>query len=131
MAIHAGILRDAYPGTLALVTELHEAGIRTGCLSNTNAPHWQVMNSLERYPNIALLEVPVLSHEVVLEKPDQAIFARFEQDANAQPSQILFFDDTSVNVMAARERGWAAELIDPHQDTAAQMREHINHWMGK
>lgn len=130
-ALHAGILRDAYPGTLKLVVDLHDAGIRTGCLSNTSRPHWQAMNSLERYPNIALLEVPVLSHEVGLEKPDERIYQRFEQDAEMKPTQILFFDDTAINIMAARARGWAAELIDPVQDTAKQMERHIEHWLGK
>ena len=41
---------------------------------------------------------------------------------------IVFFDDLAENVEAARAAGWNACPVDPHGDTAGQMRAHlINH----
>lgn len=129
--LHAGILREPYPGTLPLVTELHDRGFQTGCLSNTNAPHWHLMRSLERFPAVALIEHTVLSHEVRADKPNPEIYAAFEQKSGAKGSEILFFDDAFENVVAARNKGWFAEVIDPYGDTAAQMRAHLERWVGK
>jgi FMN phosphatase YigB (HAD superfamily) len=38
-------------------------------------------------------------------------------------SELVFFDDTPVNVSAAIELGWQAFVIDPFGDPVQQMRE--------
>ena len=123
--LHASILKEAYPGTLDLVEELHALGIPTGILSNTNEAHWERMMDPSLFPNIALLGVKVASFAVKLEKPDEAIYRRFEEISGLAPADLVFFDDTEPNVTAAREYGWEAHLVDPHGDTAAQMRSKL------
>ena len=123
MRLHAGILREPYPGTLDLVHELDRRAIPTGILSNTNKPHWDRMMDPALFPNIAGLGVKVASFEVELEKPDEAIYRRYEQISGCQPEEIVFFDDTAINVTAAKVLGWDAHVVDPHGNTAAQMRE--------
>ena len=123
--VHSAILMEPYPGTLALVEELHALGLRTGCLSNTNAAHFDRLTSPDHYPNIAVLETKMASHEVGLEKPGAEIYRLFEQVASAQPEELVFFDDLPENAAAARDCGWLAFAIDPFGDTAAQMRGHL------
>jgi glucose-1-phosphatase len=120
--VHNGILIEPYPGTYKLVRDLHKAGYRTGCLSNTNEPHWETMHDGETLPAIASLGVKMASHDVKLQKPDEAIFRAFENASGLTGAQIVYFDDTAVNVDAAKGIGWRAYLIDPKADTTEQMR---------
>jgi putative hydrolase of the HAD superfamily len=122
--IHHGVPIAPYEGTLERIQELEEAGIATGCLSNTNAEHWARLIDPSQFPNVARLQTKVASHLVGLNKPEPEIYRAFE--AMAGESEILFFDDSEVNVRGARAVGWNAERIDPDQDPARQIREHLN-----
>lgn len=121
VAVHNHILIEPYPGTQELVLEVGSV-FRTGCLSNTNALHWDEMRGGDRFPHVRQLEVAVASHEVRLEKPDPAIFARFEELAGLKGSDIAFFDDSVANVRAAAQAGWRSVWINPQGDPAAQIR---------
>jgi putative hydrolase of the HAD superfamily len=123
--VHDCILMEPYPGTEALVHELHSLGFHTGCLSNTNAPHFDLMTSPAHYPNIAALQTKIASHEVGLDKPGEEIFRCFEQAADARPEDIVFFDDVPENAEAACRCGWQGFAIDPFGNTASQMRSHL------
>jgi len=123
LAAHNHILVEPYAGTLELIEEFEAAQVVCGCLSNTNAPHWREMRNGGRFPNVSRLTVAVASHEHIMEKPDVAIFERFRELVGwPDPAEIAFFDDTPVNVEAARQLGWQAWLIDPSQDTARQVQ---------
>lgn len=122
---HNGILNEPFAGTLDLVEELHAAGVPTGCLSNTNAPHWETMKHSGRYPAIAALQTPILSHEVQAEKPGPEIYRIAEEKTGKQGADIIFFDDLEKNVQAARDRGWQAFRIDPDAHPAQQARRHL------
>lgn len=131
LAVHNHILLDSYEGTHELIGELNQSGVLTACLSNTNAPHWHEMRQTDRFPNVRDLRLGVASHEVFLEKPQSAIYRRFEDLSSAalgaqiHASEIVFFDDTMPNVVAAQELGWQAHHIDPSRPTADQMRLHL------
>ncbi len=122
VAVHNHVLIEPYPGTLELIQSLN-GQLKTACLSNTNGLHWQEMLGSERFLNVRALELPVASHVLGLEKPHAEIFEAFEQLAGARGKDIVFFDDSVVNVEAATAFGWVAHWIDPSGDPAAQMRE--------
>jgi FMN phosphatase YigB (HAD superfamily) len=133
-AMHRALTRDERPGTARLIADLHDAGIVTGCLSNTNAAHWarlihhdgsEPLAGTPEYPCIPQLQHHVASHLVRSAKPDAPIYEHFERLVGARGDQILFFDDREENIVAARARGWRAEHIDPHGDTVAQMRKRL------
>ena len=123
-ALHNGIIIEEYPGVHDLVEEVQAAGFRTGCLSNTNAPHWVELTG-ERFPAIARLEHKMASHLVAINKPDHAIYQLYADTHGVRPEEVVFFDDGVGNVEAAREVGFSAKRIDPTGDTAAQMREYL------
>jgi HAD superfamily hydrolase (TIGR01509 family) len=117
---HNHIIRESYPGTLELIEELKDAGVTTACLSNTNQPHWDEMRS-GRFPNIDALEDSFVSNELKLEKPHPPIFQAVEDKMKLLPAEILFFDDTEINIEGALEKGWKAHWIDHTQNPAEQM----------
>lgn len=122
--LHAGIHIAEFPGILALVTELHANGIRTGCLSNINEPHWSFVSS-SRYPGVAAIQMKMASFLVELSKPSPAIFDKYCATFGLEPQSILFFDDGAPNVAAAASCGWNARHINAPGDTDSQLRGHL------
>jgi HAD superfamily hydrolase (TIGR01509 family) len=124
---HLWVLGEPYSHCKELVEELKSAGIRTGCLSNTERLHWERMTS-DFYPAIQALEVKGASHLLKARKPDRAIFEAFEAFSGFERNATVYFDDTSVHVEGATAFGWRAALVDPSGDTASQMRRALADW---
>ncbi len=125
LKVHNGILVVEYPGVKELVEEIHAKRIRTGCLSNTNEPHWEMLALNGQYPAIHSLEMKMASHLVGMNKPSPEIFNRYCSEFQLEPSDIAFFDDGPLNVEGAASCGWNACRIDPSQDTPTQMRAYL------
>ena len=90
-------------------------------LSNTNPLHFAMIR--ENYPHIGHFDALVLSHEVGVMKPDEAIYRAAIEQARCAPEECLFFDDIAENVEGARAAGINAEqfigLEKLHRDLAA------------
>lgn len=132
--VHHAITQEEHKGALALIDELHAAGIATACLSNTNHDHWvrlvhrdgaRLLEGPPEYPAVQRIQHRFASHLLQLAKPDTAIYARFERLTGVRGGDILFFDDREENVVAARNRGWLAEWIDAGRDTIPQIRTRL------
>jgi FMN phosphatase YigB (HAD superfamily) len=119
---HNEILVEPFRGTEQIVDALNEQEIGTACLSNTNEMHWRILDDPELYPNIAKLQLKVVSHLVGALKPSPEIYADFERLAGSrmenereseepEPVEIVYFEDHPDYVQAAIERGWDAVLI--------------------
>lgn len=129
---HVAALSDAwldgpFPGWDALLDRLAASGVRTACLSNTNAVHWRHMtegNGPHRLP-LERLTHRFASHLIGAHKPDAAIYRHVEKATGVSPRSILFFDDAGPNVLAARACGWAAQVIEPDQEPVAQITRHL------
>jgi HAD superfamily hydrolase (TIGR01509 family) len=52
------------------------------------------------------------SDEIGLVKPEPAIFEFVISDLNVRADRIVFFDDTAINVEAARAAGMHAHEVD-------------------
>lgn len=120
-AVHEAILVGPYPGTYEIVDALDSAGVHTGVLSNTNAPHWHAMTRTGRFPNVERARTRLASHEARLEKPDPRIYRAWEALAGVPPEAVLFFDDAPANVQAAHACGWDAVLVSPDVPPAGQI----------
>jgi FMN phosphatase YigB (HAD superfamily) len=128
---HAAILIDEEPGARALVDELHESGMGTAALSNTNEAHWLRLRHRDgtrprvgtpEYPAVARLHSAWASHRLGVAKPEPAIYEQFEALSGVRGRGILFFDDRAENVAAALDHGWRAECVDRDGDPIAQIR---------
>lgn len=124
-ALLESIVEAPYQGTVELIDDLHALGVVTGCLSNTNGLHWERM--LREFPALSRLHHRLASHELLLAKPEPAIYAHAAAVLALPAERILLFDDLAENCEGARHAGWQACQIDHDGDTAAQMRAHLVH----
>lgn len=115
-------LGETIEGTAALIEELHDAGVRSVGLSNWSAVCFEGIP--EAFPVLQRLDGILISGDVGVCKPDEAIFRLCEQRFGFDAAQAVFLDDSELNVAGARRAGWDAELFtDPRsarRDLAAR-----------
>lgn len=92
--------------THALISACH-ARFTTALLTNTCQLHWPIIESLNILPYMHHLHA---SFQVGLIKPDQDYFEAALARVGAAPAEAMFFDDSPINVAAARALG-----IDAHE----------------
>ena len=101
-AFCAGMGRDNAP--LAYAAELQgRPDVTVGVISNTNAVHVAWLD--EHVPELAALDLVMMSNEVELLKPDPEIFHLALSLLEVTPAQTFFVDDQQVNVDAAAALG--------------------------
>jgi glucose-1-phosphatase len=104
---------ESWPGgTMAgaedLVTAVR-ARIPTGCLSNTNALHWEA--HFGRWPILHSFDFRFLSFEMGMIKPDHELFDAVANQLAAPTERVLFLDDNVLNVEAALDCGFRAAHV--------------------
>ena len=101
--------RGLYPAAERLVREVAER-VRVGCLSNTNALHWNGQLDADRlrgfFPGAAFA-----SHELGCVKPEREIYERTLAALGCEPSRVLFLDDSPRNVAGATAVGLQARCV--------------------
>ncbi|MBN2116934.1 MAG: HAD-IA family hydrolase [Anaerolineales bacterium] len=65
------------------------------------------------------------SCEVGCQKPDPAYFQHIEKTLDLEKKSILFWDDSPVNIEAAREFGWNAEIYTEFDEFEKIVRKYI------
>jgi HAD superfamily hydrolase (TIGR01509 family) len=100
-------------------------GVKTACLSNTNAEHWRVLTDAKDPQGklLALLHHRFASHLIRARKPDQAVYAHVEMKTGFSPSRIIFFDDAEENLVTARTQGWTAHLVERSENPIPAIRK--------
>ena len=97
-----------FDGAAELVNTVRDR-VRVGCLSNTNAVHWDQLRASWRVDQ--LFDVVFLSHEMGLLKPDREIFERVSSVAGCANERIAFLDDSANNVDQAVRMGFQARKV--------------------
>lgn len=113
-----------YPGISHVFDHLETVAIESAVRSNCNDTEWARFfpeSAYPEFPSLLRARHRFASHLMGLRKPDALIFLEVEQTTGKSGEEILFFDDRTENVAAARLLGWTAELIDPTGDTATQL----------
>lgn len=118
---HLHILLKPTLATGEIVNALNQTELLTSCLSNTNELHWPELTG-PRFPNIEALKLKVASQNLGVSKPDIAIFRKFEEITGTEAGEILFFEDTLINIEGARQAGWNVVAINPREPQADQIR---------
>ncbi len=119
-------LLGMYPGAEAMIDEIKSRGVKTACLSNTNARHWRALSSATgEYAALLKLDHLIASHEIHVAKPNEQAYLLAEQTTGVDGPRILFFDDRPENIEGARAVGWNAEMIDRVEDSVSQMWEYL------
>jgi putative hydrolase of the HAD superfamily len=95
--------------------------INRALLSNINALHWgrdEIAGQIADH-----LDQAFLSFKTGLVKPDREAFEMVAKTYACQPDEILFFDDSPLNVSAAASYGMQAVLAVGIGDVSAVLRE--------
>ncbi|KAA5802444.1 HAD-IA family hydrolase [Alkalicaulis satelles] len=96
-------------GMQALVSELEQAGVPQYGL--TNYPAEKMSHLVTILPAIARFTDVIVSGDEGVIKPEPAIYAITRQRIGLDPARVIFLDDREVNVAAAREAGFQAEVF--------------------
>jgi len=99
--------RGLYPGAEQLLGRIRK-GYRLACLSNSNELH----TPLHREAIQPFIERCFFSNEIGSVKPEAQIFEHAIRKLGTDAGRIAFFDDTAVNVEAAKAAGLKAFLVD-------------------
>jgi putative hydrolase of the HAD superfamily len=109
--------RGPYPGAASLLNRLRSTH-RIACLSNSNELHTPIHRA-SIHPHVDSF---YFSDGIGLVKPDREIFDHVIRDLAVSPRKIAFFDDTPVNIEAAREVGLTSYLVDGIAALKARLR---------
>jgi putative hydrolase of the HAD superfamily len=101
------------PGAVELLAELRPR-YRLVALSNSNEVHWQ-RNDIELGVQ-ALFDKAYSSHLIGVRKPSRQIYEHVLTDLGIEANEVIFFDDSPVNVEGASVVGIRAfEVTSPAQ----------------
>jgi putative hydrolase of the HAD superfamily len=99
--------RPPFPGAIEMLQHLGKR-YRIAALSNANELH----TPLHRRRFDHVIDKFYFSDEIGVVKPDRAIYEHVIGDLGVPAGRIAFFDDTPVNVEAARAAGIAASRTE-------------------
>ena len=92
---------------LPILSGLRTAGYELGVLSNTSSAHWRYCTA--KFPFLlTMFQRHALSFRLGAMKPSAVVYQRAAEIAEAEPGEILFFDDRLENITAASAAGWDA-----------------------
>ncbi|MDR0402869.1 MAG: HAD family phosphatase [Treponema sp.] len=123
-AIEKMVLRDVQSWsrinaeTEGLMNELKQAGFKVGILSNMVQPFLDTVR--ETLPVFRIPDGSIYSCEVDTIKPERRIYELLLSALGCEAGELVFFDDTEINVAAAEKFGIRAFLW---RDAAAARRE--------
>lgn len=106
--LFAAMIQPDYPESLTTLDVLSKKYSLT-LLSNTNPFHWEMIQRRNTF--LPYFDYLFTSMVLGLMKPDPEIYRSVESALEVAPGAILFFDDSSRNVEAARAQGWNAEVV--------------------
>ena len=110
--------RGLYPGADHLLQRLRKTH-SLACLSNSNRVH----GPTQRRWLDGLVDHFFFSYQMGIVKPDPAIFAQAIRRLAVAPMRIAYFDDTAVNVTAAKDAGMSAHLVRGISELSATLEQ--------
>ena len=107
------------PAMLQAVGRAREEGIRTGLLSNAWSPRQYRIGGIDD----GLFDAVVISNEVGMRKPSEAIFREAARRLDMEPGACVFVDDIKANVEAAERVGMRGILHERPEETIPRLEE--------
>ena len=110
-------------GTVRLVEDLARAGVHLYLLSNMPASTFDYL--VQRHVFFSHFKYLVISGQILLIKPDPAIFTHLVEKTGITPAESVFIDDVEKNVAAARGCGFAAIRFRDPDTCRAELRAYL------
>lgn len=109
-----------YPEVFALLKHLKARGYTTALLSNTEMP----VTGYFRQRLHTDIDHFFYSCEMGMRKPERVIYEKVLQELECPPETVVFIDDRSANIEAARHLGIAGIVFESSDDVKKQLRLH-------
>ncbi len=106
---------------IAWVQALHAAGVRTGILSNIGDA--MAAGIRAKFDWIGSFNHAVWSHELLMRKPEPAIYAAAVKGLGVPAAEVLFLDDRQENIDAAIAAGLQGLVYTEHESFEREMRQ--------
>lgn len=107
-----------------LINKLIREKYKVCILSNTNKLHMDyvspMFNDFKHYHKV------YLSYKLRLQKPGREIFEYILNDLQAKPEEILFIDDSEVNIKAAASLGMKTIKVRKNKPDVKKIRKILN-----
>lgn len=102
----ADTLGGPIEGTVAVLADLRQAGVRLAALTNWSAEKFPIAR--ERYAFLGWFETIVVSGEIGIAKPDPRIFHHLLERTGFEAERTVYVDDVAANVAVAAGLGMIA-----------------------
>lgn len=112
----------AIDGTVEVLRELTDAGVRCYALSNMERETFPLR--LERFEFLRWFDGHLISGLEGVVKPDPRIFDLLLQRFGLEPSRTVFIDDSPVNVEAAKRIGLVAIRFESPDHLRKELADH-------
>ena len=120
LASFTGWVTGLYPGALEMLAQI-PSRYQRAVLSNSNTLHWtRVVDDLGLGPAFNHYFVSHLTGRI---KPDAEAFELVVESLKCSPADVLFLDDNTLNVEAARRIGMQAVRVQGISETRAALIE--------
>ncbi len=107
----AGSIED----NVATLRALKDAGHAVHAITNFAREKFDIARA--RFDFLNLFDHALVSADIGLIKPDYRIYHRFVRDVGIRPDELIFVDDSAVNIAAARSVGYQVFHM-PNSDAA-------------
>ncbi|WP_104054729.1 MULTISPECIES: HAD family phosphatase [unclassified Arthrobacter] len=107
------------PNTLAVLDTLREEGASLALLSNMPNAMSRRYTAESAWPRY--FSRLYFSAQLRMMKPDPRIFEHVAADLAARPGDIVFIDDNSLNIAAAKQQGFQTLLHTPSTDLREEL----------
>jgi 2-haloacid dehalogenase len=105
----------AIDDNVATLLALKKAGHTVHAITNFAREKFDIARA--RFPFLNAFDHALVSADIGLIKPDYRIYHRFVHDVGLKPEELIFVDDSAVNIAAARSVGYRVFHM-PHADAA-------------
>jgi len=112
-------------GTLRLLEDLSKAGVNLALLSNMPVSTFELLS--RRYTFFSHFNHLVISGAILMLKPEPAIYKHLVEKTGIVPSESVFIDDLTPNVVAARECGLHAIQFTSSEACRRELRAYLPH----
>jgi putative hydrolase of the HAD superfamily len=112
-------------GTVRLVEDLAAAGLQLCLLSNMPTSTYEYLSG--RHAFLSHFRHRVISGQILLIKPDPAIYQHLVDKTGIVPDESVFIDDVHRNVAAARDFGLHAIQFRDPDSCRAELRSYLPH----
>lgn len=120
------MLGGAIDGTVEILRELRERGVRTYALSNWSAETFPIARPM--FPFLEWFDGIVISGEVKMVKPDPRIFAHVLEKFGLEPDETIFVDDNAANVRAAEAAGFIGIVFQNPDQLRRELQSVASGW---